>query len=54
MEMYTVERGKGDFALELAISEWGKNKGQTPWSKQLRHRHPRSLLGQSCQRLQRP
>ena len=28
MEMYTVERGKGDFALELAISEWGKNKGQ--------------------------
>ena len=29
MEMHIVERGKGAFALELAISEWGKNKGQS-------------------------
>lgn len=28
MEMHIVERGKGAFALELAISEWGKNTGQ--------------------------
>ena len=38
---------------KLVISEWGKNKGQTPWSKQLRHLHAQSLLGQSCQRLQK-
>ena len=27
--MYFVEREKGDRVLELAISEWGKNKGQS-------------------------
>ena len=28
MQIYFVEREKGDFVLELGISEWGKNKGQ--------------------------
>ena len=38
MEIYFVEREKCDFVLELAISEWGKNKRQ-------------SMATESCRRL---
>ena len=38
---------------KLVISDWRKNKGQTPWFKQLRHLHAWSLLGKSCQRLEK-
>lgn len=33
MEMHFVEREKDDFVLEVAISECGKNKGQTKLQK---------------------
>ena len=29
MEIYFVERKKDEFVLELAVSAWGKNKGQS-------------------------